>query len=82
MCAVHRLAARVVLTLVAVLGEAQIYKVLYKFKGKPGGGNPYFGGLILDASGYLYGTTVGGRRFRRRDCVQAGYERQRDRALI
>ena len=34
--------------------------MLYKFKGKPDGGNPYFGGLILDASGDLYGTTVGG----------------------
>jgi uncharacterized repeat protein (TIGR03803 family) len=64
----HRRTTRVVLTLVAVFGlgtvttqsaKAQTYKVLYKFKGEPrDGGIPYLGGLILDASGNLYGTTI------------------------
>ena len=41
--------------------EAQTHKVLYTFTGEPDGGNPYFGGLVLDAAGSLYGTTtVGG----------------------
>lgn len=36
--------------------QAQTYTVLYSFKGGADGGSPY-SGLILDASGNLYGTT-------------------------
>jgi uncharacterized repeat protein (TIGR03803 family) len=33
--------------------------VLYSFKGAPDGANPY-AGVVMDAAGYLYGTTYGG----------------------
>jgi len=36
--------------------QAQTYSVLYAFTGEADGGNPY-GGVILDATGNLYGTT-------------------------
>ena len=36
--------------------QAQTYSVLYTFTGEADGGNPY-GGVILDATGNLYGTT-------------------------
>jgi hypothetical protein len=39
--------------------EARSFKVLYNFKGAPDGNNPV-AGLIRDAAGNLYGTTVGG----------------------
>jgi len=34
--------------------------VLYSFTGGLDGANPYYSGVIFDASGNLYGTTVGG----------------------
>jgi uncharacterized repeat protein (TIGR03803 family) len=41
------------------IAQAQTYSVLYSFKGLPDASNP-FAGLILDASGNLYGTTYFG----------------------
>lgn len=36
------------------------YSVLYSFTGSPDGANPYFGSLVRDAKGSLYGTTLNG----------------------
>jgi hypothetical protein len=41
--------------------QAQTFKVLYAFTGGADGGQPY-AGVVLDASGNLYGTTAGGGR--------------------
>jgi uncharacterized repeat protein (TIGR03803 family) len=40
-------------------GAASTYKTLYEFKGAPDAGQP-LDGLIFDAAGNLYGTTIGG----------------------
>jgi uncharacterized repeat protein (TIGR03803 family) len=40
--------------------SAQTLKTLYSFKGGADGGNPFYGDLVLDAKGNLYGTTGGG----------------------
>jgi uncharacterized repeat protein (TIGR03803 family) len=45
--------------LAALTAQAQTFKVLYAFTGGADGGSPY-AGLVLDASGNLYGTTLGG----------------------
>jgi len=45
--------------LVPPLAQAQTYKVLYSFQGKPDGGAPY-AGVIQDAKGSLFGTTKEG----------------------
>ena len=37
--------------------QAQTFTVLYSFKGVPDGAGPS-GGLVLDASGNIYGTTL------------------------
>jgi len=47
------------MTLVAPLGRAQTYAVLYTFQGTPDGGGPR-SGLIRDGKGNLYGTTWAG----------------------
>jgi uncharacterized repeat protein (TIGR03803 family) len=51
--------------------------VLYSFGGS--GAFPV-AGLVMDTQGNLYGTTFRWRRFRRRNGVQAGYDRPGDRA--
>src|SRR5277367_5281447 len=59
--------ARAVLTMALLLAGilaaqsalAQTFTVLYTFKGSPDGANPR-AGLIRDAKGNLFGTTVGG----------------------
>ncbi len=40
--------------------QAQTLKTLYSFTGGADGGNPYFGDLVLDPKGNLYGTTFAG----------------------
>lgn len=40
--------------------HAQTLKTLYSFTGGADGANPYFGDLVLDAKGNLYGTTLAG----------------------
>jgi uncharacterized repeat protein (TIGR03803 family) len=40
--------------------QAQTLKTLYAFTGGADGANPYFGDLVLDAKGNLYGTTLAG----------------------
>src|ERR1022692_1400172 len=40
--------------------QAQTLKSLYSFTGGADGANPYFGDLVLDAKGNLYGTTFAG----------------------
>jgi uncharacterized repeat protein (TIGR03803 family) len=51
------------LMLPAGVGAASKYKVLHRFTGKPDGAFP-FAGLMLDAAGNLYGTTIfGGSQF-------------------
>jgi uncharacterized repeat protein (TIGR03803 family) len=40
--------------------RAQTLTTLYSFTGGADGGNPYFGDLVLDAKGNLYGTTFAG----------------------
>ena len=44
----------------AELAYAQTLTTLYSFTGDADGGNPYFGDLVLDAKGNLYGTTFAG----------------------
>jgi uncharacterized repeat protein (TIGR03803 family) len=44
----------------APAANGQTYKVLYNFTGGSDGGWPYFGSLVQDKAGNLYGTTVGG----------------------
>jgi len=59
------LAARCVMALLATpSAQAQTYKVLYSFSGKPDGALPY-AGLIQDAQGNFYGTTYAGGAFDR-----------------
>jgi hypothetical protein len=50
--------AVVVLSCGFVLGQQ--YKVLYSFAGVPDGNQPYFSGVVFDATGNLYGTTEAG----------------------
>ncbi|MFZ0684142.1 MAG: choice-of-anchor tandem repeat GloVer-containing protein [Terriglobales bacterium] len=40
--------------------QGQKLTTLYSFKGGADGGSPYFGDLVLDAKGNLYGTTLAG----------------------
>jgi uncharacterized repeat protein (TIGR03803 family) len=54
-----RVAATLVMALLAAVGQAQTYSVLYKFQGNPDGANPS-AGVIRDATGNLYGTTSAG----------------------
>jgi uncharacterized repeat protein (TIGR03803 family) len=54
-----RVAAALVMALLAAVAQAQTYNVLYKFKGNPDGANPP-AGLIQDAMGNFYGITEGG----------------------
>jgi uncharacterized repeat protein (TIGR03803 family) len=51
-------------------GAASKYKVLYRFKGSPDGAAPA-AGLVFDAAGNLYGTTVAGGS-RRGQCGNPG----------
>ncbi len=44
----------------AGIAPAQTLTTLYSFTGGTDGGNPYFGDLVLDARGNLYGTTFAG----------------------
>ena len=66
-CLTTRWAATVALT--AILGlalgsgplaQAQTFTVLYSFAGYPTDGGGPGAGLLMDASGNLYGTTYGG----------------------
>lgn len=56
----HSLLAALLITAIAALtvasAQAQTFSILYNFKGRPDGANPY-GALVEDASGNLYGTT-------------------------
>ncbi len=45
--------------LVARVGAAQTYETIYSFKGSPDGSDP-MGGLVIAASGALFGTTFAG----------------------
>ncbi len=44
----------------AAMAQAQTLTTLYSFTGGADGANPYFGDLVLDAKGNLYGTTFAG----------------------
>jgi uncharacterized repeat protein (TIGR03803 family) len=44
----------------APAGQARTYKVLYNFTGGSDGAYPYYGSLVQDKSGNLYGTTYQG----------------------
>ena len=49
----------VVLVLGVVMAQAETFSVLYNFAGPPDGVQPY-AGLVRDAAGNLYGTTISG----------------------
>src|ERR1700693_92219 len=70
------------LTVVALLGlavsagplaQAQTFTVLYSFAGYPTDGAGPDAGLLMDASGNLYGTTTFGGNVNGAHCVGSGY---------